>query len=136
MKPSDRDPLTGERRIPTEHQEQAAFFQWCLCQTGPLADARWIFAIPNGGHRHIGAAKKLKAEGVRAGVPDLFLPVPKLDDLDNLKAGLFIEMKVQVGGKVSDTQKEWHQFLKARRYEVVVANGFDEAVKAVTEYLK
>ena len=37
-----------------------------------------IFAIPNGGKRHIGTARKLKAEGVRSGVPDIFLACPRM----------------------------------------------------------
>ena len=38
--------------------------------------AKCLFAIPNGGARHIGTAIKLKSEGVTAGVSDLFLMIP------------------------------------------------------------
>jgi hypothetical protein len=51
----------------TEHDIQKAIVKYLelkkLC----------YFAVPNGGHRHIAVATKLKAEGVRAGVPDLAL---------------------------------------------------------------
>jgi len=50
-----------------EHQIQKAITQYLnilgLC---------W-WAVPNGGRRNIGTAKKLKAEGVKSGVPDITL---------------------------------------------------------------
>ncbi len=36
-----------------------------------------MFAIPNGGERHAAVAAKLKAEGVKPGVSDIMLPVPR-----------------------------------------------------------
>ncbi len=47
----------------TEHDEQKAFVRWFRIQPPKVK----IFAIPNGGHRHIKVAQKLKAEGVSAG---------------------------------------------------------------------
>jgi hypothetical protein len=51
--------------IDLEHQVQKAIAQYL--------DLRGIcyFAIPNGGKRNVITATKLKAEGVKAGVPDL-----------------------------------------------------------------
>jgi hypothetical protein len=72
-----------------EHTEQVNLMQWwALACRGFGIPEQLLFAIPNGGQRNIIVASKLKAEGVRAGVPDLFLAFPKKD-----AAGLFIEMK-------------------------------------------
>ena len=73
-----------------EHQMQCAVIQWARMAGGRLPALRRLFAIPNGGHRNIAVAAKLKAEGVRAGVPDLCLPVARGDF-----HGLFIEMKAK-----------------------------------------
>ncbi len=110
----------------TEHQEQVMLIKWFR-----LAFPKHIiFAIPNGGARHIVAAVKLKAEGVLAGVPDLFLMVPKGE-----WHGMFIEMKAKTG-KVSDSQKEFINNAKEMGYLAVVCFGFDEAKTAITNYLQ
>lgn len=111
----------------TEHAEQANLIQWWRYQHPKFAKCLW--AIPNGGVRNIGTAVKLKAEGVTAGVPDLFLMIPK-------KAwhGLFIEMKIK-GGKVSDSQKEFMETANSLGYLSVVCFGFDDAKNAINAYL-
>ena len=83
----------------TEHDEQAALFQWAELMAAQIPELRLMFAIPNGGHRHIGVARKLKAEGVKPGVPDIFLPVAR-----NKFHGLFIEMKFG-RGRLTKEQK-------------------------------
>ena len=111
-------------KIPSEHIEQAFFVQWARRKELP------IFAIPNGGARHIKVAMKLKLEGVRAGVPDLFiaLAVGKYH-------GLFIEMKRQKGGSVSTEQKEWHKLLIANGYKVIIGYGAESAKEQTLLYL-
>ena len=68
--------------------------------------------------------------GVKAGVPDLFLPVAR-----GAYHGFFIEMKRETGGKVSPEQKEWHQRLIGQGYAVMVCHGCEEAVSALNDYL-
>jgi len=74
------------RRGELEHIEQVHLILWT--DGGEIADhypnARKIFAIPNGGHRNVVVAGKLKAEGVRAGVPDLCFPEARGLDRDNV----------------------------------------------------
>lgn len=84
-------------KLLTEHQEQVAFVRWFRMQYPKMR----IFAIPNGGARHIVAATKLKAEGVLSGVADLYIP----------KLRLWIEMKRQKGGVLSDAQKEFRDYV-------------------------
>ena len=75
-------------------------------------------------------AARFKAEGVKAGVPDLFLPVPRCE-----KHGLWIEMKRREGGRVSEHQSEWIQQLLAQGYAVEVCYGWEEASKVLLGYL-
>ena len=89
-----------------------------------------IFAIPNGGARHIVTAVKLKAEGVLAGVPDLFLMVPKGE-----WHGMFIEMKAKTGN-VSDKQKDFMAAANAMNYKTIVCYGFDDAKTSIINYLQ
>lgn len=127
---------TGAQLILTEHQEQAAVVSWALAQKGDLAEAGHIFAIPNGGHRHPAVAVKLKAEGVRPGVPDLFLPVPmKWPGGGARSHGLFVEMKRTKGSRTGKEQRLWHCRLRSLGYAVVVCKGSEAAVRAITDYL-
>jgi hypothetical protein len=112
----------------TEHQEQVITIKWFRLQYPKLSNCLW--AIPNGGVRNIGTAIKLKSEGVTAGVPDLFLMIPK-----NGFHGLFIEMKIQ-GGKLQPNQKEFLKLANALEYKAVVCYGFEEAKKVISDYLK
>lgn len=98
--------------LPTEHQEQVAFVRWFRAQYPKIV----ILAIPNGGARHIVAAKKLKAEGVVSGVADLYIP----------KIRLWVEMKRQKGGALSDSQKEFRNYvIKECGDSWLLANGWE-----------
>lgn len=109
---------------PTEAQEQRTVVQWCDWMHVP------VFHIPNGGYRHKHTAYQLKAQGVRPGVPDLCIPVPR-----GSYHGLFIEMKRRKGGSLSPTQREWIDTLRANGYRVEVCKGADEAIETLEEYL-
>lgn len=113
----------------TEHYEQVKLFQWAKAQSSKYPQLTMMFAIPNGGQRNIVTATKLKAEGVKSGVPDVFLAYPSLDC-----NGLFIEMK-SPKGKVSENQREWIAGLSAHGYMCAVCYSFDEAKKVICEYL-
>ena len=116
--------------IPTEHEEQKALFLWAAMMEYHHPELRLMFAIPNGGLRDKVVAAKLCAEGVKPGVPDVFLPVARGE-----YHGLFIEMKRQDGGQVSDDQKWYHRNLRVQGYRVEVCAGFDESKGAVEGYL-
>ncbi len=60
----------------SEHDEQAKLFQLLRLNESKYPLLRAIFAIPNGGHRHAAVAAKMKKEGVRRGVWDVFVPFP------------------------------------------------------------
>ena len=112
----------------SEHQEQVMLITWFRIQYWQFKLHLW--AIPNGGSRHIVTAVNLKAEGVLAGVSDLFLMIPKGE-----YHGMFIEMKAKTGS-VSDKQKEFMAAASSMNYLAVVCYGFDEAKTAITKYLQ
>ena len=72
----------------SEHSEQAALFRWAAMQSKSIPALALLLAIPNGGARSLTTGGRLKAEGVKAGVPDIVLPVPR-----GSYASLWIELK-------------------------------------------
>lgn len=91
--------------------------------------ARLLIAIPNGGARSAKTGALLKAEGVVAGAPDLFLFVPS-----NGYHGLAIEMKT-AKGRQQDTQKAMQRHLEAQGYKYIVCRSFGAFQQEITDYL-
>ena len=113
----------------TEHDSQVSLFDWIDTYKIVYPQLECAFAIPNGGFRHIVTAMRLKAEGVRAGVPDIFIAYPM-----NKKHGLFIEMKVGKN-KPTENQKEWLFRLAKNGYAVFTCYSWIEAARTICEYL-
>lgn len=123
-------PVSDELPVPHEAQEQMWLFDWCR-----MASVKWpvldlLYHCPNGGSRNKIEAARLKAQGVKSGVPDLFLPAPV-----GKFHGLYIEMKRRKGGTLSLEQKEWISRLREQGYRVEVCKGFQEAADLIEEYL-
>jgi hypothetical protein len=116
--------------VPTEDEEQAALFQWAILREQYIPELRLLFAIPNGGYRHPATAARMARTGVRAGVPDMLLPVAREG-----WNGLFIELKRRKGGVVSVNQKEWIRRLAEQGYKVAVCKGWEEAKDEIEGYL-
>lgn len=102
-----------------------------------IPELKWMFAIPNGGSRGgdkrsaqiVGA--QMKAEGVKSGVSDIMLPVPR----HNL-CGLFIELKREDGGAgLSPTQKEFGAFVQKQGYGFVQALGWEAAADIIKRWM-
>jgi hypothetical protein len=105
----------------TEHEEQRDLVRWFRRKYGPVR----IFAIPNGGYRSMTAAAKFKAEGVSAGVLDLFVPAWRL----------WIEMKRQKGGRVSPEQADWIAYLESLGYTCLVCPGSESAQAQIEAFV-
>lgn len=149
----------------SEHSQQRAVFAWlnCAAMHGfayaddpngytiagrasmaglgvpalPVPGLRYAFAIHNQGHGDAIRGNRAKAEGVKAGAPDLMVPIPRRQE-----RGLFVELKTEDrrpkrggAGGVADVQNDYHEFLRAQGYAVVVAYGWQEAVAAIRDYL-
>lgn len=112
-----------------EHLEQVAIMKWLELQH-PIA-FKHTFAIPNGGARSKITGAKLKKEGVKKGVPDLFLAYPS-----GKYYGLFIEYKAEKGkSKASKEQLEWIELLNKQGYCATVCRGIEAARALFNQYL-
>lgn len=117
-------------QIPTEAQEQAALFEWIRIAAKKYPELELCHHIPNGGSRNAIEARNLRRQGVKPGVPDIFLPCAR-----NGYHGLYIELKRQKGGRVSVDQKKMLLALNEQGYKAVVCNGWEEARNTITEYM-
>lgn len=116
--------------VPTEAQEQMTLFSWAAMQSGKYPELNLLYHVPNGGSRHKAEAGRLRAEGVKAGVPDLCLPVAR-----GQYHGLYIELKRQRGGRTSDHQSEWLDALSAQGYKAALCYGWEQAAGTIIKYL-
>lgn len=131
MKPADL------AKSGTESGHQRAVFAWAALHMSQWPELRWLHHIPNGGARGDDEKTRairgnaLKAEGVKVGVADLFLPVKRGE-----YSGLYIEMKKP--GKIKTTskeQKEFGEFVKAQGFGWIVCDNWEDAIKVLQEYL-
>lgn len=105
------------------------------------APARWLHAIANGGSRGDDAKSRairggaLKAEGVKAGIADVFLPHPRVRAGIVQHCGLYIEMKKPKKGRASPEQLEFAAYAEANGYKWVLCDTWDKAFSALVEYL-
>jgi hypothetical protein len=109
-----------------EHFLQVACVNWFRLQY----PKELIYAIPNGGPRNIITAKKLKAEGVTAGIPDLFVAAAC-----GGYNGIYIELKNGKQGTVSENQKSIIAHLQNKGYKVAVSRSFEDFVSTINVYL-
>ena len=105
----------------SEHSEQQGFVQWWRHRYPDVL----LFAIPNGGIRHIVTGKALKDEGVVAGIPDLFAP----------RFSLWIEMKTTTG-KLSVKQERVIDYLRRINHTVIVGYGAEDTSRQVLAFME
>lgn len=145
-KPPPGKPVTPEQLAASgsEDGNQAALFCWAALNTEQYPQLKNLFAIPNGGNRHIVEAIKFVGTGTRAGVPDTFLACYISNRFDNDKSqyfGLFIEMKREKyrnhknGGR-SEEQIDWGNRLTAAGYCVKTCYNWIEAKDTLIAYLE
>jgi hypothetical protein len=114
----------------SEAAEQSAVIEWAEWNKGKYPCLRWLYHIPNGGSRHPAEAIRLKAQGVKAGVSDLFLPYPC-----GGYAGIFIEMKHGRNGTTA-AQEEFLAYAASVGYKTAVCWSADEAMAVIKGYLE
>lgn len=112
-----------------ESQEQQALVRWA--QYHPIPK-NYLSANPNGGYRNPREAARLKLEGVRPGVSDLFLAYPT-----EQFHGLWIEMKRPKGhtSRLTSPQAAWLDRMKGVGYDTHVAYGWEDARYYLETYL-
>ncbi len=112
-----------------EHNEQVALFRWATLAAGRYPELALLFAVPNGGRRDAVTGARLKAEGVKAGVPDIWLPVARCG-----YHGLVIELKAP-RGRASREQRAWIGALEEQGWLAAVCVGAEAARKLLDQYL-
>jgi hypothetical protein len=122
-----RKPITG-KVCRTEHVEAVTFWKMVTMHEGRYPDLKMLFAVPNGGARNPIVARKMKSEGVRAGVSDYVALVPAGD-----YHGLAIELKT-IDGRSSSEQRDFLRNARALGYRAELAHGWVEAWRIVCEH--
>ncbi len=128
----------GKKGTP-EHLEQVALFEWADRMTPLVPELANMFAIPNGaklpffkdasGKRVCVQAQFLKAEGLKPGVPDVFLSVP-----NDRYHGFYLEMKAGKN-KLSVDQCDWIERLSLAGYFCGVYWSWTDAANEILAYL-
>ena len=121
--------MVKRRSAQVETQEQLALMHWARLYQGDYPALMLLCHIPNGGKRNIAEAVKFKAMGVRAGMPDLFLPWAA-----HGFHGWFCEMKAP-GGRIRPVQREVIKELRERGYCAFVCEGWLAAATSLQLYL-
>lgn len=113
----------------SESSQQKALFCWATQNKAFWPELEFMYAIPNGGQRNIMTAARMKAEGVKKGVPDICLPV-----VNGGYAALYLELKIGTN-KLSEEQAKYKNFLEDQGYFCAVCFTFEQARDAVLWYL-
>lgn len=103
-----------------EHNIQVSMVNWFRLQYPKLKLS--LFAVPNGGHRHPATARKLKAEGVVAGVSDLIF--------FHKRKCYFIEVKTEKG-KQQQTQKDFQKHIEKEGAEYFIVRSLDDFIELI-----
>ncbi|BBT41426.1 VRR-NUC domain-containing protein [Pseudomonas putida] len=115
--------------VDREGQEQASLMREIQLRYPEVYEL--IYHVPNGGHRVKAVAAKLKAQGVKAGIPDLVLPMARGGYF-----GLYIEFKATVDpAAVSPSQQACIRRLNDQGYLAVVCRGHFDAMECLRAYL-
>ena len=109
----------------------AALIDWTILMGRKWPELKLFYHIPNEGKRSPAAAGRLKQEGMKRGVPDNCLPVPR-----GKYHGLYIELKRVKGGKPTPEQKQWVENLTGQGYLALICKGWEEAAKVIERYLR
>lgn len=116
-----------------EHEEQGAVFAWAAENEAKYPELRWLFAVPNfsgrQGKRTARHGARLKAEGRKVGVLDIWFPVRRGE-----YPGLVLEMKWGTNRPTKD-QREWIEHLKSEGWCVLVAWSSESAIQSIIAYL-
>ena len=117
---------------PLESVEQKLFLKNVQGAAYLFPELLHLYHIPNenkSGSLSIG--KELKRQGVRPGVPDNCLPLPK-----GGWAGFYLELKRNIGDGPTDEQWEYLRWLRAHGHYANWARGNQEAFDLLMHYIK
>lgn len=112
-----------------EDEDARAFWNWAML-VPVVRDC--LYHVANGGKRSRIEAAIMQGLGVRAGVSDYHLPVPRW-----LYHGLWIELKATRPHDSGETpaQKRWRLRMREQGYAAYVARGWEEAAQICRWYM-
>ena len=116
---------------PTEGEEQATLFSWARMYENKYPQLKWMFYIPNEGKRSKATGGRMRSEGMKSGVADIFLPAPSGE-----YHGLFIELKRLRRGKRTEKQEEFIAAMNAAGYCACFCAGWMAAAEVIVGYLE
>lgn len=137
-KASDKLYELADRPDASEHAIQAAYFAWTTLYARETGDPRiqFICAVPNGGARDMVTGGILKAEGVKPGVPDVFLPFWSGRHPFGMLEFKRPRHRGEENGGLSEYQVEYRDHLIGQGVFYRVVYSWGEARDATLEYLK
>lgn len=97
-----------------------------------------FYHIPNGGHRNINVARKLKLMGVKKGMLDLHLDIPHKAKNGTFYYGLRVEIKPGkevAKSQVTDEQRATIKVMNENGYFATVCYGFNQIKDTFEWYL-
>lgn len=116
---------------PSEHQIQCGVCAWWSRSHNFYGLPEFaLYAVPNGSRRDAITGARLKAEGVRRGIPDLSLDVAR-----NQFHGLRIELK-RHGNTTTPEQREVLSYLAREGYATAVCYSSQDAQEKIIQYLR
>lgn len=123
-------PKKPQNPTPTESVEQQCLMRWAQWASGQHPELKLLYHTPNEGKRSRATGGKLRAEGLKSGVPDICLPVAR-----GRYHSLYIELKRVKGGRTSHEQEQWIAALQAAGHRAVVCKGWQAAQAEIEWYL-
>lgn len=125
------------RRIkPTESQIQCAIMEWANNTfvdhplSGKTCIGSYLIKIPNEGKRSFHQGKKMKKEGLKKGVSDLFLSFPSKQGFN----GFWIELK-RKGKQPTQDQLDFLVRMIKVGYRADCLYSVEEGIHAIKDYL-
>jgi hypothetical protein len=124
-------PRTRTSKKEAEGTEQAQLIE--MFRTRFPIDGFLLIHVPNGGFRkNAFEGWRLKQQGVRAGVSDLFLPIARGGYI-----GLWIEFKAAPPNDAppTDLQLEWLELMREKGHRAELCLGVEAAFAVLLEYM-
>lgn len=113
----------------SEDNEQQQLIAWAAWQTSRHPELQLLYHVPNEGKRSVSGGARQKRLGLRAGVPDLCLPVAR-----DTYHGLYIEMKFGKN-RPDKNQVWWMEQLVGQGYYVAVCYSCEDAARVIMRYV-
>jgi hypothetical protein len=122
--------MTRGNNKQSEYEHQVQVFEWAEMMSVQRPELKLLNASLNGVRLTIGQAMKAKRAGMRAGYPDIFLPIRR-----GIYSGLFIELKKTGGKKPGPEQEKWLEALSEQGFDTYCCKGSMAAISTIESYL-